>query len=390
MSGDGTPMRKKRRVMRPVLVLVAFAILAFIVVFLIFGFGSSRIAGCFSQSVPEITVSEFNFEVGRDRMFAHMEGSVAAAGTLGVQVLDAGGRETLRDSFRMTQPAIAGTGDRCIAFDIGGSAVRVFSATQVIAAIEKEGNVVSAAINQNGWFCVVTQDGGGLRGSVSVYNNSGAMVYRVNLGSGFILSAQLSPDNNSLAVLNLTDYSSRITFYHGIDTDKDPDAIFDLYDGLIIDIRYLPNGDILAFSTDSLLTVDRSGRGETLYTFPDKRLGGYAQNDDFIALHLYDHGIGHRGRIVSLLSDGTILGEMSFDREIVSMSSDGKTLVILKSDSLAFFSEELEELPISDDNISAAGSSRVLAVSEDAALATSDNSAVVITIDPDSRIESGQ
>jgi hypothetical protein len=381
MSGDDNLKKKKSRFIRLAFLLVVFSIFALVLITLIPAFGSntSRLSGFFSPRVRDITVSEFNFDVGRDRLFTHMGDTVAAAGTLGVQVLDADGRETLRDSFRMTQPAIASSGGRCIAFDIGGSAVRVFSASQVYASLETEGAVVSASINRNGWACVVTQEGGVLRGVVTVYNSTGNMVYRVTMGSGFVLSAKLSPDNKNLAILNLTDDGSRITFYHGIDTQEDDaDARFELSDELIIDIRYLSNRDVLAISTDSLLIVDNSGSGRQLYEFPDRHLGGYIIDGDFIALHLYDHGIGHQGRLVTLLMDGTILGEMELDREIISMSSVRDSLIVLKNDGLYSFNKELIEFPLSVENLSAAGASRVLAVSEDVALATSDNSAVVI------------
>ena len=385
MSGDDNPKKKKRRLLSLVLLLVAIAGLVLLIVLLISGTGScsSQHTGLFPKRLPVITVNELNFEVGRDRMFAHMDGSVVAVGTLGIQVLDAGGRETLRDPFRMIRPSVISSGGLCIAFDIGGSAVRVFNSTQVNSSIESDGVIVSASINKNGWFCIVTQESGGSRGVATVYNNLGVKVYGVVLGSGYILSAELSPDNKNLAVLNLTDTGSRITFYHDIDVNDEHDRQFDLNGGLIIEIKYLSNGDVLTISPDSLFLVESSGDRKNLYTFSDKRLGGYTYDDDFIALLLYDYGIGHRGRIVTLLPDGTILGEMVTDREVVSMSAVGKSLVVLKSDNLLFYNEEFDVYPVSADNLSAAGANRVLAINEDTALATSDNSAVVFRREED-------
>jgi len=380
MSGDVVPKKKKRRVLRLAILLACFAIFISAAVFLILDLssGDSRVLGLFSPRVTGITVDELNFDVGRDRVFAYMNGSVASAGTLGVQVLDAGGRETLRDPFRMTQPAISSSEGRFIAFDIGGTAVRVFSASRILTAIEAPGAVVSVSINQNGWFCIVTQEGGGFRGAVMVYNSSGSIVYRVTMGTGFVISAELSPDNQYLAILNLTETGSRITYY-GIDSDHDePDYLFDLRGGLILDIKYLSNTDILAISTDSLILVEDFESGNVLYSFSDKRLGGYTFDGDFLALHLYDYGIGHSGRVLTLLSDGTILGDIVLFRDVISMSAVDNSLIILQSDGLSFFNEELEEFPISEDNLSAAGAIRVIAVSEEVALAANDNSAVII------------
>jgi len=379
MSGDNIPKRKKRRFISFIILLVVLAILTIIIVSTLSngGLGSSRLLGFFSPRTSEISVDEFNFDIGRARMFAGIDGSVAAVGTLGVKVLDAEGRETLRDSFRMNQPVISSSGDQCIAFDIGGTSVRVFNRTQVTSSIETDGTVVSASLNPNGWFCIVTQEGVGYRGIVTVYNSSGSEVYKVSLGSGFILSAELSHDNKTLAILNLIDTGSRITFYD-LDVEDEPINRFDYSGGLIFDVVYLPNGDVLAFSTDLLFIVERSGNSRILHSFHDNRLGGYAYDKNFIALHLYDYGVGFQGQLITFNTDGTILGEIASDREIISMSAVDNSLIILKSDGITFYNHELEAFPVSAESISAAGANRVLAISEDVAVATNDNSAVVI------------
>jgi len=341
----------------------------------------------FSSRTPVITVNEFNFDVGRDRVFAHANGSIAAVGSLGIQVLSPDGRETLRDSFRTSRPAIIEAGGVFLAFDIGGSAIRVFNASQILSSIETEGSIVSASINNSSWFCVVTQEQTGFKSEVMVYNSIGLMVYRVSLWSGYVLTAHLSPDNKSLAILNLTDTGSRITFYHGIDSDKNPDYLYELADGLIIDMKYLSNTEILAISTDSLFLVDRSGNSKTVYTYPDKRLGGYILNDSFGALHLYDYNIGFSGQLVTVSFDGTILGEVVLEREIISMSSANNSLIIFRSDGLTFFDEKLEEFPVYGEHLSASAATRVLAISDDLALATSDHSAIIVERNPNLREE---
>jgi len=382
MSGEDISKRKKRGLIKLIFLLVFFAIAVFITISLITWSrtGSSWLTDLFIPRPTEISVDEFNFDIGRSRAFADLNSSIAGVGTLGLKVLDADGRETLRDPFRMSQPAIKSSEGRGIAFDIGGTTVRVFDRNRIISSIETEGTVVSASINKNGWFCVVTQEGGASRGIVTVYNSSGIGVLRASKGTGFVLAAHLSHDNKNLAILNYTDTGSRISFYYGIDTDKDPDYTFDFTSGLIIDIMYLINGNILAITTDSTFLVDTSGSGRMLYTYPDNRLGGFAHDNDFIALHLYDFGVGHQGRLVTLNTDGTMLGEIAVEREIISMSAADSFLAVLKSDGVVFYNSLLEEFPASRESLSSAGASRVLAISSKTALATSDNSAVVIRV----------
>jgi len=372
--------KNRRRFISLVLLLVAVVIFLFISVSLLIGYNTNApwFSALFSQRTPDISVDSFYFNIGRSRMFANIGGSVAAVGTLGVQVFDPAGNETLREPFRLSQPAITGSGDRCIAYDIGGTAARVFTSTQVLSVLETDSAIVSASINENGWFCLVTQGSGGLKGAVSVHDNTGTVVYRVTLATGFALSAQLSPDNKTLAILTLPETGSRVMLYQGIDEDKDPDHQFDFFDRLIIDIFFIPNGDILAVSTDSLILLEDSGDRTFLYSFRDKRLGGYAKQNDGITLHLYDYGVGVGGSLVTLRADGTILGEIATDREILSLSSFEKTLVVLKNDGVTFYGDDLEVIYSTADNHSSAGAGRLLVVREDTVLAVSDNSAVII------------
>jgi len=378
MTGEEKPKRKKRRALGIAFSLVSFSVLTYIAIALIFGRSPdfSWFTGLFSPRAPVVIADEYHFDVGRDRVFADLGGPITAAGTLGIQVLDPGGSESLRDTFRMSVPAISATEGRAIAYDIGGTAVRVFNASGIIASFDASGDVVSASINKNGWFCVSTQEGGGYRGVVTVYNDSGNPVFRAFLSSGYVLSAVLSPDNRSLAILNLTDGGSRITFYHGLNKDI-PDNTFDLHGELIIDILYLANGNMLAVSTNSLIIVDKDGASRELFEYFDKRLGGYGFDDGFISLNLLDYGVGYRGRLVTVDKDGNLLGEYPTDREIISMSCGRGLLAVLRNDGLMVFDYGLESVPLSGDDAPIAGAGRVLVLDSGVILAAGDHSAIV-------------
>jgi len=378
MTGDEKPRKKKRRLLGIIFSFISIAILTYIAIRLISGqeLGISRLSGLFSPRAPVAAADEYNFDVGGSRVFADLGGSLAAAGTFGLQVLDVSGAETLRDPFRMTSPAISAATGRAIAFDIGGTAVRVFDETRIAAAIEVTGTIISASINKNGWFCVCSQERGAFRSIVTAYDNRGRDVYRVSLASDYAISAILSPDNKRLTVLSLTDKGSRITFYDL--NSETPGGVFDHPGGLILDIRYLTGGDVLAVTQESLLTVDAGGNGLGLYGFSGRRLGGYVLDSDFIILYLLDYGLGYSGRLVTLTENGEILGELASSREIISMSSAEGYLAVLRNEGLSFYDKELDELAAREGSASAAGSTCVVALRDMAALAAGDHSAAVI------------
>ena len=379
MTGDKSPKKIRRRLARIIGSLLSLAALTYVSVSLISGRGLSIawLSDLFPSRETTKMAEEFSFDVGRDRSFADLDGSLAAVGTLGVQVLDMGGDETLRDTFRMSRPAISAANGLGIAFDIGGTDVRVFNKTKITSSFVASSEVVSASINQNGWFCVCTKGSGGYKGVATVYTDKGNPYYSVSLSSGYILSAALSPDNKSLAVLNLTDGGSRITFYNNLSSEA-ADNAFDLPGGLIIDIWYQTDGKLFAITAESLIAVDKSGAYDELYAFPGKRLGAYALSESFFALHLLDYGVGYGGKLVTISTEGILIGDLPTEHELVSISSGGGYLVALRNDGISFFDETLDEHPPAGDTSVAAGASLVLALKNGTALAAGDHFAIIL------------
>lgn len=379
MAGDEKSTRKKRRLLGVLFSLVSLAILTYIAIVLITGreLGFPALSEIFRPRLPVEAADNFFFETGRDRVFAELDGSIASVGSLGLQIMDESGKETLRDPFRMSFPAVNLSSGKVIAFDIGGTAIRVFDKSHVIVSLEATGSVVSASINKNGWFCVCTQEEGAFRSIITAYDNKGRNVYKVSLSSGYALSADLSADNKRLVVLNLTDDGSRITFY---DLDKENVAgTFDLPGELILELRYR-NGKVLAVTQNALIAAEPDGSYAELYSYAGRRLGGYILGEDFITLHLLDYGVGYRGRLVTLGVSGRLLGERDTDREIISMSCAGMNLAVLQNDGLTLLSSELNEYTPLTDSASAAGATFALALKDGAglcALAASDHSAVI-------------
>ena len=380
---EEAPKRKKRgkrRLFRIIGSMLSLAVLTYIAVTLITGrpltffgiFGGSSDGGYFEM------VDEYYFDVGRSRVFADLGGSLAAAGTLGIQVLDAGGQEALRDSFRMATPAICALGGRAVSFDVGGTSVRVFDKSDIIAAIETDLPVISASINRDGLFAVCTQGAAGSRGVVTVYNSDGSVFYRVSLVSGYVLSAALSPDSKNLAVLNLTEEGSRITFYDF--TVADIDRVCDLPGSLTIDMQYLPSGEVVAISTESLFVVGKSNEFTELFNFSGSYLGAYALDGNIAALLILDNNMGLSGRLVTIDERGILLGALETDKEVISMSAGGDYVAVLKGDGFVLYNAALEELPVSGLSTMTAGASCVVVLDEGLTLAAGDNSAAIVRV----------
>jgi hypothetical protein len=370
--------RRKRGIISVALVLVFLAITAYIIISIASGADSFGFTNIFSQQSASLRAGEYNFNVGRNRVFADLGDSLAAAGTLGIQVLDADGDEAFRESFRMENPTISSQNGRAVAYDIGGTAIRVFNGNEILSSIEAYGRIVSASINSNGWIAVATQVDGGYRGVVTVYNDRGRDVFRVFLvEEGHVLMSVLSPDNRTLSVLTLRETGSVISRWAIGRASAAPQNYTDLPDELVIDISHLPNGSLLAVSTTSLHVIDRNGSGREIFNFSDRRLGRYSKDSGVITLHLLDYGVGNSGRLITLRDNGSVIGELETNREILSMSANDGYLAVLWSDALMFYDSRFNEFPALEESFSIAGVNRVIAVNG-AALVAGDYSAFVL------------
>ena len=380
MADEERSSKKKHGLIRILISLAFLVSLSFISVALISGrgFNFGWLTNFFQTDTYYEITDELFFNVGRGKVFADLETSIAAAGSLGVQVLSYDGSENFRVPMTMSSPAIASQNRHAIAFDIGGTDALVFNDSGVVASIIADGPIVSGSINQNGWFTVDAQPGGGYRGNTVVYDNRGRPVYRVHMSTGYILSSVLSPDNSILAILNLTEYGNRITFYHGLDRPYD-DGSFELSSGLILDIHFLSNNDLLAITTDSLILIDPQGAsGWEIYRFSDMRIGGYEIGSNYIVLYLLDFGIGHRGKIIIIDHFGNLFGEIITDREVISMSLSEEHLSVMLSDGLILLDKSLNPLPLSADNPSAAGVSQIIALRDKITLVAGERFAIIV------------
>ena len=375
------PGKKKRGLIRRVFSFVILSVSVLIAAAFLTGHQStlmSIIDFATNRGTAKIA-DEFFFDIGRGRVFAVLDKSIAGAGTLGIQVLNADGTETLRESFKMTTPAITAQNGRAVAYDIGGTSLRVFSGKEVITSLETGTEIISATLNKNAWMCLCAKGAGAIKSIVTVFDASGKPVYEVKLVSGYVLSAALSPDNKSLSILNFADSGSRITFYNL--NNENVDRIFELPDEIILDMRFLSTNELLAISTDSLFLIDSKNAAVKLYAYPGQSLGGYQLDGDFFTLHVLDYGLGSSGKLITLDKKGRVLGLLETDMEIISLSSIDRYLAVLMNDEAVFYDKSLKRIPLSEGSELTAGATGILALRNGAALVTGSNTVITVRVD---------
>lgn len=347
--------KKKRRLLKAAGSVLLLAFISVAAAILVTNNGKLSIEGIgrlFSGKGSEMEAAVFSFDAGAGSVFADLNGGLAVGAGSGLQVFDAGANKMFGEAFEMKSPAISTNGDVSAIYDIGGKTLKLFDLYGVTKSISTEGKIISASINKSGWLALCTQETGGIKGRVTVYNKNKSEAFYWDSAKGYILSAAVSPDNKSLAVLTLNDEGSRIVFFSL--NSPDEKGACTLPGEIALDIRYLGDGRVLAINSGALGIVKPDGSADILIDYADQYLKGYSvDGDGFTALVLSDYMVGDQGSVLTVDQNGNVLGTMETSRKIVSISAKGEYLAVLYSDGLTIYDRNLKEYAHFDDTVGA-------------------------------------
>lgn len=343
--GKKKRLKKKRRILKSVLSVILLAIISVAAAVMITNNGRLSLDGfkrLFNIYGSFSKTAEFTFDSGSQNVYSDLNGGFAVASTVGIQVYDKSCNLSFSDIFEMSRPALCAGGDIAAVYDLGGLSLKMFNLDGVTKSISTNGKIISASLNKNGWLAVCTQESGGYKSQVTVYDKKGAEHYKWYSASGYILSAAISPDNGSLAVLTLNNEGSRIVFFT-LDSTYEK-AACTLKGELVLEIKYFGGGNVLAVSKNGLSVVKPDGSVQTIKDYHEKYLDGYSiESEDFTALVLHDYMVGDQGSIMTIDHNGAVLGTLETGRRVLSISARGNYLAVLYSDGFVIYNRKLKE-----------------------------------------------
>jgi hypothetical protein len=300
-----------------------------------------------ADRISEKQEQAFTYETGSDQVFASAGDGLAVASATGMQLFDSKGDSVVHEIFSMDVPAVATSKLHCAFYDIGGTVLRLAGFDGSYTDMDTENNIVSVNMNENGWMAVVTEESG-YKGAVTVYNADLAPVYEWQSGSGYIISAQVSPDNKRMAVLSADSSGGKVTSF-SFDSEKEKGSI-SLTGELFFDLRYMSEDRICAISEDRAVFLDGSCKEKGSYDFGDLYLTEYdLGGDGFVSLLLSVYRSGNSAYLINLDSSGDTLGKAEIQRDLLSMSAGSKGLLVLYSDGMVLYSQELSERGETED-----------------------------------------
>ena len=329
-----------RRVLAAVLVLIAAAcaVLAYVC--------RDRLPGSAAAASGGAAMTGFAYENGSDQTFAAVGDGLAVASASGVQLLDERGDTVFREVCSMDTPAVAGSKQRAVLYDVGGSTCIVADLSGESSRPEAGGAIMSASVSDSGYFAVISEETGS-KGLVRVFDSDCRLLYKWYSGTGYPLRAQLSPDNSRLAVLCVDGTGSRVHVFRL--TSEDEQALIEYPGELLCDMYFMNASTLCAIGSSGVRFLGLSGEKLGEYSFNGRYLAAYDfGSTSFAAICLSDYRAGAGGELVTLGADGAELGSCEISGDLISLSAIGKQLLAATSDALTLYSQTLEEVSRED------------------------------------------
>ena len=319
------------------LLLVVLAVLVFVFRDELTGEGLRRIFG--REEVESAPREAFTYETGAEQVFAAAGDGLAIASSSSVQLLNAAGETVFKQVASYETPAVFASAKGALFCDLGGKSSVFADFDGESRSPESGGDILTAGMNENGWFYLVTAEAG-YKALVSVYNNDCEKQYEWWSGSGYVLRAGISPDNRSLAVLCAERDCSRLHFFSlNSDTERAAAVIEDV---LLFDMAYISGDTVCAVGETGLYFFSGDGAEKGSYPLEGRYLLDYELGGaGFATIYVSAYRSGAGGTLLTLDQRGGVLGTAALDRDVISLSVSGKQLLVMTAGGLALYSQEL-------------------------------------------------
>lgn len=294
-------------------------------------------------------VESFSYDGGLNSSFIRVGGDLLVCSAGGVRLYSESGAAYVDQVCALANPVLASSGDTALVYDAGGRDLFVYKDHALAFSLNaSEGHtLLAASLSAQGRLVTVTQQSG-VKGSVTVYDESFQPSWGVNLSSRFVTDAILSPDGNTLAVLTAGQtagvYDSQISLYsqNHAAGDSTPDAVCSLGNNAALKVAW-PSGPLRVLGETALCYVGADGTLSGSYAYAFRYLKGFSlEGDGFSTLLLGKYRAGTEAELVTVGTDGEVIASLPLDQQILSLSSAGRYLSILTADGLSTYTSDLK------------------------------------------------
>lgn len=287
----------------------------------------------FKQYEGDITT--INYENGTFSDAALFEAGIAYADNDSLFLARPGSVTTMKYTLGYSSPVVETSDDYVLVYDRGGMKAVLANSATAVAELSLDSAIITGSIGQDGRFVLVT-DERGYRTAVAVYDTSGKEVFKYQSSEYYIVSADLSPDGKTLAVLAFRQdgvaLNSHVLLYDVSSGSLDADVT--LEDALGMALCYSGN-TAAVLCDDGLYMIGRNGEIEHPLTIAASDLISLTAHDNMLAIATRSYS-GARSDLYTIRS-GTLSGPYGLSEEPSALAVSAAGTAVLSASGVTVY-----------------------------------------------------
>lgn len=289
-----------------------------------------------SQAAGSADFAGYTFEAGTSSVYDDFGNGLAVMDSDTLSFINAQGREELSLQLKYTTPALSVAGDNMLAYDRGGKNLCLTNRYTALWQKELESDIISASVNNNGAFSVVT-DEQGYRAAVTLYDNRQQEQFKWNTSEYYILFSCVAPDSRHLAALCMSEAGGKRNTRVRVFRTSQEDALFDIDLGsmTVYSMEYYKNDALVVVADQGVFFYNGKGALEGQFPYTEGALVTFSHKMGqlpCVALETGDKDL--RTRVVMVGEDGAPVFDRSYAATARSVSAAGDYIAVLLRDSV--------------------------------------------------------
>lgn len=296
----------------------------------------------FPVSIIGSTVNSGNFKSDGDVMYVS-DTSFAAIGNTG--------NEIGYNQHGFANPILCTAGNNVLIYNLGGNGFVTGTKEKLNKTKDTDYYVLTADINDKGYYCVVTQTDGYLS-KIFVFNNNKEKIYTYSFSDYYINSVALNSNGTGCVACGVTgDNGSLLGIAYVLDFSQEkPVATYNLDDTTIYGVEYFNSNNVCMVGSNSAYTLDIGAGALKQVEYKNMLLTGYDINTDTnsFVLSLSRSGDGRTCSIQYINSAGETINVNDTNLAIESISLYKNRIAALDSDKCYLFDTDGNQLGKAD------------------------------------------
>ncbi len=291
------------------------------------------ILGIFIYNIPGIyeffVYSDFQAVddlVGGDYMMERYDDDMLCYNNKEIALVTAKGDVKWKKSVSTTAPKAIVKDDYILIADLSGTLAYLYDEDELRAKIKLKDEIFAAAMDEDGNVALASKKQG-YKGNITVYNDDGEKQYEFSSGEGYISTLDICGETIAASQITADENGvhSRIIL---VDWEKNEERQCEKKkDRMVFDIKFQPNGDIIAVSDKDLTGYDDDGEVDFKVDFKGRELKNYSIESEDNLVFCFG-GDRNNSVIESYSKSGELRGRRDENGEISNIDACGEVILV--------------------------------------------------------------